>query len=501
MIQKAYLVPGQPHPLLAPEKSPGWASLRKSYEAMGREIERSGAELLLVYSTQWFSVIGHLFQVHPSPTWTLVDQNWYELGEIPYELRVDPEFGKLYARICKERGMQAATVAYHGFPIDTGTVVALKLLNPNNAIPASMVSCNIYAEREETRALGFAARAAIEAYGKKTIVLCVTNLSNRYEVAEIDPAHDRISSQKDDEWNRKILEMLGEGRLEDVAQVARDFAREANADMGFKAIWWLGAVMGEHNRYDGKVWDYQPVWGTGNGLVELTPNDQKQIDWEKEFDEGPVPDLAAAGGSGLASHNVLTDGPDVQRQSSMSSEGSLPSEQGMAVAVGTAASGGSARPSGSTPTPAQNAVSRNAPIAADPNVIRTDRAPAPVGPYPHARRVGEMLFLSGIGPRKPGTGEIPGLLRDGAGSVMGHDIEVQTRACIENVKTILEAAGSSLEKVLDVTVYLTDMKGDFQRFNQVYAEYFGTIQPTRTTVGVDSLPTPIAVELKVIASA
>lgn len=457
MILKAYIVPGQPHPLLAPDRNPGWASLRRSYEAVGREIERSGAELMLIYSTQWFSVIGHLFQVDPRPKWTLVDQNWYEFGEIPYEFRVDPEFGKLYARLCKEHGMQAAPVAYHGFPIDTGTVVALKLLNPNNVVPASVVSCNIYAEREETRALGFAARAAIEAYGKKTIVVVVTNLSNRYEVAEIDPADDRISSQKDDEWNRKILEMLGEGRLEDVAQVARDFAREANADMGFKAIWWLGAVMGEHNRYDGKVWDYQPVWGTGNAIVELTPNERKQIDWEKEFDEGPVPTFATAtpSGTGLETHNVLAEGPDVHRESEMSSQEDAP-----------------------------------------PQVIRTDKAPKPVGPYPHARRVGGMLFLSGIGPRKPGTGEIPGQLPGG-----GHDIEVQTRACIENVKAILEEAGSSLEKVVDVAVYLTDMERDFERFNKVYAEYFGKIQPTRTTVGVDSLPTPIAVELKVIATA
>jgi 2-aminophenol/2-amino-5-chlorophenol 1,6-dioxygenase alpha subunit len=182
-ILRAYIVPGQPHPLLAPEQNAGWASLRNSYEQVAKEIARSGAELLLVYSTQWFSVIGHLFQVHPKPEWTLVDQNWYELGEIPYELRIDPEFGKLYCGLVKKQGMQAATVAYHGFPIDTGSVVALKLLNPDNAIPASIVSCNIYAEREETRALGFAARAAIESYGKKTIVLCVTNFSNRYEFA------------------------------------------------------------------------------------------------------------------------------------------------------------------------------------------------------------------------------------------------------------------------------------------------------------------------------
>jgi 2-aminophenol/2-amino-5-chlorophenol 1,6-dioxygenase subunit alpha len=445
-IHKAYLVPGQPHILLAPDRNAGWASLKQSYEAIGREIERSGAELMLLYSTQWFSVIGHLFQNAPNPQWTLVDQNWYQFGEIPYSFRIDPEFGKLYASVCKDLGMQTATVDYHGFPIDTGTVVALKLLNPNNAIPASVVSCNIYAERDETRALGRAARTAIDRYGKKTIVVVVTNLSNRYEVGEIDIASDHISSSKDDEWNRKILEMLGEGRLEDVAQVAREFGREANADMGFKAIWWLAALAGENNKYDGKVWDYQPVWGTGNGIVELTPNPNKELDFEKEFDEGAV-----ESGTGLESHNVLEGGPDVGRASEMSSQEEWPED-------------------------------RAAPIMAK-------NAASPVGPYPHARRVGDLLFLSGIGPRRPVTNEIP------AG------IEAQTRATVANIKAILDAAGSSLEKILDVTVYLTDMKGDFDRFNRVYAEVLGKIQPTRTTVGVDSLPTPISVEMKIIAAA
>lgn len=446
LVQKAYLVPGQPHILLAPDRNPGWASLKQSYEAIGREIERSGAELMLLYSTQWFSVIGHLFQTAANPQWTLVDQNWYELGEIPYSFRVDPEFGKLYAGVCKDLGMQTAAVDYHGFPIDTGTVVALKLLNPNNAVPASMVSCNIYAERDETRALGRAARTAIDIYGKKTIVVVVSNLSNRYEVGEIDPAHDHISSSKDDEWNRKILEMLDEGRLEDVAQVAREFGREANADMGFKAIWWLAALAGENNKYDGKVWDYQPVWGTGNALVELTPNLLKELDFEKEFDEGAV-----EAGTGLESHNVAEAGPDAGRTSEMSSQEEWPEDRAVPIMAAGAAS--------------------------------------PVGAYPHARRVGDLLFLSGIGPRRPVTNEIP------AG------IEAQTLATIDNVRAILEASGSSLEKILDVTVYLTDMKGDFERFNRVYAEVLGKIQPTRTTVGVDSLPTPISVEMKIIASA
>jgi 2-aminophenol/2-amino-5-chlorophenol 1,6-dioxygenase alpha subunit len=470
-ILNSYIVPGQPHILTAPERNPGWASLKAQYEAIGREIERSGAELLIVYSTQWFSVIGHLMQVDPNPKWVLVDQNWYEFGEIPYSFKVDPEFGKLYCKTAKDAGLQASTVNYHGFPVDTGTVVALRLLNPNNAIPASIVSCNIYAERDETRALGVTARAAVERYGKKTIAVLVTNLSNRYEVAEIDPVNDRISSSKDDEWNRKILEMFGEGRLEDVAQVAREFGREANADMGFKGIWWLSALMGENNLYDGKVWDYQPVWGTGCALVELTPSPNKQLDFEKEFDEGPAMKFGESGG-GLETHNVLADG-----------HYDVPASGESSVDIG---------PDNPTEIDRPRAV---------PDVIRTERAAPPVGPYPHARKVGDLLFLSGIGPRKAGSGEIPGVTRDASGNVIDHDIEIQTRAVIDNLRAILDEAGSSLDDILDVTVYLTNMQRDFKRFNEVYGEYFATIQPTRTTVGVDSLPTQIAVELKVIAAA
>jgi 2-aminomuconate deaminase len=261
--------------------------------------------------------------------------------------------------------------------------------------------------------------------------------------------------------------------------------------MGFKAIWWLGSAIGEHNRYDGKVWDYQPVWGTGSAIVELTPAPNKELDFEKEFDEGPAGgavEQAGSGdqGTGLESHNVLPAGPDVRRASEMSSQ----DEEG---ASDSGAPPPTFTPSFTNPTPAARENER-------PDVIRTERAAPPVGPYPHARRVGNLLFLSGIGPRRPGTGEIPGIIRDSAGSVIDHDIEVQTRAVIDNVRAILEEAGSSLDKVLDVTVYLTDMKRDFETFNRIYAEYLGKVQPTRTTVGVDSLPTPIAVELKIIAA-
>lgn len=134
--------------------------------------------------------------------------------------------------------------------------------------------------------------------------------------------------------------------------------------------------------------------------------------------------------------------------------------------------------------------------------IRTDAAPKPVGAYPHARRFGELLFLSGVGPRQAGTNEIPGgPIVDAEGQPRDYDIRAQTRAVIENVRTVLDAAGSSLGKVLDITVFLVDMERDFVGYNEVYAEYFQDIQAARTTIAIRALPTPIAVEFKVVAQA
>ncbi len=129
----------------------------------------------------------------------------------------------------------------------------------------------------------------------------------------------------------------------------------------------------------------------------------------------------------------------------------------------------------------------------------SDRAPEPVGPYPHARRVGDFIYVSGMGPRKRGQRDIPGVYQDALGRVQSYDIEIQTRATIENIKMILEDMGASLDNVIDVSVFLTNMDGDFQKFNRVYGEYFAKVGPTRTTCEVLSLPTKIAVELKVVA--
>src|SRR5512144_2183266 len=135
--------------------------------------------------------------------------------------------------------------------------------------------------------------------------------------------------------------------------------------------------------------------------------------------------------------------------------------------------------------------------------IESKRAAEPVGAFPHAKRVGNLLFLSGIGPRVRGSKEIPGVELDGQGSVVSYDIEKQCHAVFENVRLVLEDSGASWSDIVDVTVFLTDMKKDFPVFNRIYAEYFagrGKPNPTRTTIEVTALPTPIAIELKVIAA-
>ncbi len=134
------------------------------------------------------------------------------------------------------------------------------------------------------------------------------------------------------------------------------------------------------------------------------------------------------------------------------------------------------------------------------NKFNSQNAPEPVGLYPHARKVGDLLFLSGVGPRERGKKEIPGVELDDNGKILSYDIEAQCHSVFSNVKAILEDSGTTWENLIDVMVFLTNMKDDFQTYNRIYAEYFIDNQPCRTTVEINCLPTPIAIELKCIAT-
>jgi 2-aminomuconate deaminase len=254
-----------------------------------------------------------------------------------------------------------------------------------------------------------------------------------------------------------------------VSQLARTITSQSNADQKLKAIWWLAAVMGQHNNFAGHVFDYQPIWGTGAAVVGLRPSTAAAANLE--FDEEDVEVYAG-------DRNVLS------------------------ARGGNASTRTETRPGGSAETGRMGPARRGteAAAAAADTHVHTPEAPAPVGAYPHARRADNLLYLSGVGPRQAGSDAIPGgPVRDAEGRPLPYDIEAQTRGVIENVRTILNAAGAALADVLDVTVFLIDMEHDFETFNRVYAEYFAEIGATRTTVEVRALPTPIAVEFKVIA--
>ena len=461
----SFVVPVHPHTVLAPEKNQGWGKLRQAYDEAARRIEESDADLLIIYSTTWPSIIGHQIQADPNPQWVMVDHDFHDLGSINYSFNIDAEFAHLWNEANKQRGLQSRTVAYKGFPIDVGSVVALTLLNPENKIPAVIVSSNVYSNRSETTVLAKACLDVIKRTGRKAVAVTAMSLSNRMFTENIEPKDDRIHSLKDDEWNRKILEFLSEGRLEDVSQLSRTIHKQIRVQkvVTFKPMWWLSAMNENRNNLTGEVLAYEALHGAGGAVIHLNPTPSGL--GEKEYDEDDVEVFSGERGV-LDSDNSIQDTDSKIGESNQSNLG----------------------PELWDPTEAEGSVN-------------TDSAPKPVGAYPHARKVGDLIYLSGVGPRQPGTNEIPGgPIHDENGVAQEYDIKAQTKAVIDNISRILEEAGSSIEKVLDVTSFLIDMDRDFQGYNEVWAETLGKVGPTRTTLAIRALPTPIAVEMIVIAS-
>ncbi len=461
----SFVVPVHPHTVLAPEKNEGWGKLRDAYDEAAKRIEDSGADLLIIYSTTWPSVIGHQIQADPNPQWVMVDHDFHDLGSINYSFNIDAEFANDWNQANKQRGLQSRTVAYKGFPIDVGSVVALTLLNPENKIPAVIVSSNVYSNRSETTVLAKACLEVIKRTGRKAVAVTAMSLSNRMFTENIEPKDDRIHSLKDDEWNRKILEFLSEGRLEDVSQLSRTIHKQIRVQkvVTFKPMWWLSAMNGNRNNLTGEVLAYEALHGAGGAVIHLNPTPSGV--GEKEYDEDDV--------EVFSGERDVLDSDDSDEMNDGKKNESSKSNHG---------------PELWDPTEAEGSVN-------------TDSAPKPVGAYPHARKVGDLIYLSGVGPRQPGTNAIPGgPIHDEKGVPQEYDIKAQTKAVIDNISRILEEAGSSIENVLDVTSFLINMDRDFQGYNEVWAETLGKVGPTRTTLAIRALPTPIAVEMKVIAS-
>lgn len=264
-VAKAFIVPGLPHLIFS--RSEPWRNLARAFETAGERARASKPDALVIYSTQWVSVLGHSFQTQANPKGVHVDENWYEVGEIPFDFKVDRELGARAAASAASRGLATKTVDYEGFPIDTGTLVALHFFDPRKAIPVAIVSCNIYADGKASFTLGEAVAEAIRESGRRAVVVASTGLSARFFTSEIEPPGDRVQLPEDDEWNRKVLDLIRQGNNEEVLKLSPQFAAEAVADMQFKAFHWLMGAAGALNAR-GEVLGYGPLWGTGAAVVE-----------------------------------------------------------------------------------------------------------------------------------------------------------------------------------------------------------------------------------------
>ena len=304
----SYIVPVHPHTILAPEQNEGWGRLREAYDTAAQRIKDSGADLLIIYSTTWPSIIGHQIIADPNPEWVMVDHDFHDLGSIPYSFNIDEKFAHSWNEANEKRGLKSRTVAYHGFPIDVGSVVALKLLNPDNSIPAVIVSSNVYANRSETTVLAKACMDVVKATGRKAVAVTAMSLSNRMFTTPIEPQDDRIHSLKDDEWNRKILEFLGEGRLEDVGQLSRTIHQQirVNKVVAFKPMWWLSGMNQNRNNLTGEVLAYEAIHGAGGAVVHLDPTPSGTGD--KEYDEDDVEYFAGERNVLDAEHTEAAEG-------------------------------------------------------------------------------------------------------------------------------------------------------------------------------------------------
>ena len=284
-VVASFVVPVHPHTVLAPDQNPGWQRLRDAFDEAAQTIRELEADLIIVYSTTWPSIIGHQIQSDPNPEWVMVDHDFHDLGSIPYSFNIDAEFAHAWDKANHDRGLQSRCVNYKGFPIDVGSVVALTLLNPDNKIPAVIVSSNMYANRSETTVLAKACLDVVKAQGRRAVAVTAMSLSNRMFTDFIEPENDKIHSLKDDEWNRKILEFLEQGRLEDVGQLSRTIHRQIRVQkvVAFKPMWWLSAMNGNRNNLTGRIMAYEAIHGAGGAVVSLDPTPSGAGD--KEYDE------------------------------------------------------------------------------------------------------------------------------------------------------------------------------------------------------------------------
>jgi 2-aminophenol/2-amino-5-chlorophenol 1,6-dioxygenase alpha subunit len=262
----AAFIPGMPH-LLAAEQAGSWRQLADAARGVGEELRAQRPDVLVVLSTQWFTVLGHQLQMDPRPHGTRVDENWYayDYGTLPYGFGVDVELGEQWAQEIEAVGLQARRTRYDEFPIDTGIIVSRALLDPQDTTPVVLVSCNLYAGAEDISVLGRTALRAAAALGRRAAFVAVSGLSSGLTQRWIEPHEDRVEDPDFERWDRRVLDLLARGQLDEAMALREEYARAAQADSQLRALAFLagtGCIDGPAD-----VRAYGPVWGTGAAVI------------------------------------------------------------------------------------------------------------------------------------------------------------------------------------------------------------------------------------------
>jgi 2-aminophenol/2-amino-5-chlorophenol 1,6-dioxygenase alpha subunit len=266
-IVSAFLVPGNPLPLLRPDNKP-WEPLVTGFKSAAELLAASKPDVIVAYSTQWIAVLDQLWQTRPRLTGLHVDENWYDYGDLEFDISIDTPLAQACVRGSGDIGVKAKEVDYDGFPIDTGTIVMSKLLAPSADQPFVLAANNLYHDWEMTAKLGAMAAKTASDHGKRVAIVGVGGLSGTIFRSEINIAADRIATERDDSWNKRLLDTLESGNMGAVKALIPEYVGAAKPDMGLKHLAWvLGACDGKIT--GANVLGYGPVYGSGAAVVQF----------------------------------------------------------------------------------------------------------------------------------------------------------------------------------------------------------------------------------------
>jgi 2-aminophenol/2-amino-5-chlorophenol 1,6-dioxygenase subunit alpha len=266
-VVSAFLIPGSPLPYVQRDNPP-WGQLADALDVAGKALIASKPDTIVIYSTQWMAVLDQLWQTKAHLQDVHVDENWHEYGDLPFDITIDTELAEAAVKATNEAGIKSKGVDYDKFPIDTGTIIAANFLNAGNKLPLLITANNLYHDWKMTEKLGQIAVAEANKLNRKVAVVGVGGLSGSFERHSINIAEDKIASDTEDQWNRKILSLMEQGDVSTLLSEYPNYAAEAKVDMGFKHFAFiLGAIGGEFSA--ATVHGYGPLYGTGGAVVEF----------------------------------------------------------------------------------------------------------------------------------------------------------------------------------------------------------------------------------------